>query len=355
MLDSVRLSLLIDENQIDFDAAGGWGSEDLTDHPRYDSLPFIYDRTTGICFKYLEDAGAYNPSRLWIDIPSLPKLIHGNNVLYFTEDDIPALCSELTWAFSRVGISARVDPRNLFIEHCDFAVNSLFNRKKEKSLVLTALKNQFPLSASYPAHWFDHGAYARHANQNKHRRLTGNNGMGCYDKTDDAEEAGLFYNHGILRHEVRLRDSAAVMRRFGRDDPGSFGCRFGKRPTLPELMTDREAIDKLFDYYLSIAGIRPDTMLASIDTVEELLTEKLSLMRKYGWKQKWPTYLLKLEGLHSLGGMVSNLGPSTATVEEAREYRDKVMSQCVLPNFLNFLIDITILINYLIYRIINKI
>lgn len=284
MIDSADLVILVRPSEINLDESLGWWQNDLTYPGSF--YPFFHkvkDRQTGIYLKHYKDRGYNNPSRVILDISSLPRMVHPSNLFYFTESDIPQFVSRIEHLFRRYGISADVNADKLFIDNADFTLNIPFLSRKDVRDVLYGL--QQPLMLATWEHYYpwieEDGIYYRSGRKNKN--LTWNTGFGIYDKNKDIVLFGYFNEIGILRFELRQPDSTCIIRRFG------------KRPSLREFFDSREILQSMYQHFLRICNIEPGTMMVSKDEAVN------QLVRPYLFTSTWPDNLLRFTDLEQRG------------------------------------------------------
>ena len=213
-----------------------WTPDVINENPgpwEYGTIYHFDDLHTGVRMTYWEEMGNNNPSRIRIQYSSLPKFIHGNNVMYFTTDDLDAFDRKMGMLFQRAHISEPFDAERLIIVLIDISFNLHFLDPTEPVNIVNALKSQVCLSQSHPLVLEEFGIYARSLNRKYPDLLTTHrNGPFIYIKTRHAHRAGLFPGQGILRFESKYCNKQTVDRVFG------------KNIKLPELFKSRELIKK---------------------------------------------------------------------------------------------------------------
>jgi len=248
MLDTVRLlyNVLLTEKdtlhrpqwrRVDIDNIGSW-----LDHYHVGK-----DRQTGIRFLYY-GGNFRNHPRLHIFIPSLPRLIRRENVNYFAASDIRKFYRLLESALKRMNITEKVDYERLILTRADVAFNLLLKTPKEANDIFWALGRQPSLSKQNPIVRYNNGVYFRTVG--KKRTPAAGTGLVIYNKSWDAENAGIFKGLGILRCELRLANKEKVKKWLGQN------------LTVEGFFEIQDVVMRTFEYNLKVANIFPGCLLS---------------------------------------------------------------------------------------------
>ncbi len=233
MIDTIHFSYDINPFECEFILSPPWKFKPLKsnrekikpslipmkrDYERYDHFFWYQDPYSDIYIKYMHQNGPNNPSRFEIQIPSLPKFIHGNNVYYFTIADLMEFNNKMSALFKRAKIPVDFMMDKLLVKSLDLSFNLLHADHHEPENIFTAIGKQYCLSRTHPLILKEHGLYGRSMSRNyPDKPTTHNNGPFFYDKYTAAKYAKLFPDKGIFRFENKLCDQQAVTRAFGKN------------------------------------------------------------------------------------------------------------------------------------------
>lgn len=296
MIDSVRFTSFLEPLEIQTDASLGWKKRINRSRRSWYKIIFTnHDEQTDMYFVHLFDPTYRNPGLLKFYIKSLPRLIHGTNSLYFSPTDLGAFETILADAYDRLGIMTPVDFSELWIEKVDMPLNILFLSKQDSKDVLGALIDMPSLSGSFPVLRYPDAVYWRYMHYKGRKSPTRSSGLLCYNKTPEALRHGLDPSMGVLRFEIRLPNSASVVRWLGRPGIKKPTRWFQRHPSLQDFFDSPEKVHNTFNHYLSVAGISSDTSLVSIDEAARPFAEP------YIWAYGWPYAMLKVTDFDRIG------------------------------------------------------
>jgi len=278
----------------------------------YGTIYHYHDWHTKVHMTYWEEMGNNNPSRIRIEYSSMPKFIHGNNVMYFTIDDLDPFVKKMAMLFQRAQIPEPFDVGRLIVVLIDISFNLHFLDPAEPVNILNALKRQFCLSMLHPLVPEEWGIYGRSLDR-KHPLLSTihRNGPFIYVKTRHAHRAGLFPGEGILRVESKYNNKQTVDRVFG------------KNLKLPELFTAQEKVKKACTASLKHMQITQGNCLRSRQSVMLDLTRQNHLRsQKHSWGMDNP--LMGDELFYGYGEQDRDLLP---TAKEINWFRNKILNE----------------------------
>lgn len=323
MLDTVtfRMDIRLDQKIL---IKNGWfWNKNKNEMSEYSKIYNKSVKDVDLHFTYLHRAG-WVPSILRIDTHSLPKLIHGSNVWYFSSSDIDAFHSLLQTHLQRVGIGVKIDMKELKIEKADFAIILLLNNQHTVRRILKAIKQQVIWSGRILREIFPNGVYKYFKSDVPQKRKKYQAGSKFYDKKRELKHLSVFNGKGALRWEIHGPNREWMKRRFG------------KLPTLEEFYSEEGWVKRLFETYLRYFDVYPDCRLVSESKAEKIV-------RKGRPRKGWNYDLQKLDAMIQLGQDSFDYKFGLKTSEQASDFRDKVLRDRygLLQFFLNGKTEIT--------------
>jgi len=305
LLDTVTFRMDIRLNPKTLTKNGWFGKKNKNKNSEFTMIYSKSVKGVDLHFTYLHRAG-WVPSILRIDTHSLPKLIHGSNVWYFSSSDIAVFYSLLRSQFHRVGIREMIDMKDLKIEKADIAINLLLKNQHTVRRILKALKEQIVWSTRMIREAWDDGAYNYFDSKVPKRRKKYKAGSKFYDKKRELNHISMFNSRGVLRWEIHGHSREWMKRRFGR------------LPTLEEFYNEEAWLRKLFGAYLRYFDVYPDCLLVSEVEAEKVLSKGRS-------RKGWNYDLQKFDAMIELGQDAIEFVIGLDSRAKASDFRDKVL------------------------------
>jgi len=305
MLDSVTLRTDIKLEHKNLPKHGWYPGQNKNINSEY---VWIYNRSTkgrNFHFTYLHRAG-WLPGILRIDVHSLPRLIHGTNLWYFSSSDIAEFYSLLSIQLRRVGIKQKIDFKELRLERAEIPVTLLLENQHSVERIVKAFRLQVVWSTRMVREIYVDGIYNYFQSNAPKRRKKYKAGSKFYNKKRELKNSSMFNGKGALRYEI-LGPNRECLKRW-----------FGKLPTLEEFFNDRDKVEKLFEAYLRYFNIYRDCRLVSESEAEKILSKGRS-------KKGWNYDLQKLDAILQLGSDAVEFVSGLETREKTSDFRDKIL------------------------------